>query len=212
MPTENDVAEAIASCQQERVKALVTGQLEQGVPAAEVLAQCNRGMIELGDRFGRGDCFLPELMFGGVIMKWVTSELQPRLTAEGPAQTVGKAVMGTVHHDVHDIGKDIVVMMLRGVGFDVVDLGVDVPPATFVEAVSNHHPAVVGMSVLLTTCYASVTATVGAIRDAGLRDGLSLMVGGAAASDLLSEKSGCDFYGKTAVDGVKYASSLVGLS
>jgi len=211
MPNENDLADAIANCQEDRVKQLVTEQLQQGVPAAEVLAQCNRGMIELGDRFGRGDCFLPELMFGGMIMKWVTSEVGPALAEQGPASNVGKAVMGTVHHDVHDIGKDIVVMMLRGVGFDVVDLGVDVPPEKFVEAVRDHQPAVVGMSLLLTTCYDSVIATVTAIRDAGLRDGLSLMVGGAAASDLLSEKSGCDFYGKTAVDGVQFASQLVGL-
>jgi methylmalonyl-CoA mutase cobalamin-binding domain/chain len=120
-------------------------------------------------------------------------------------------VMGTVQHDVHDIGKDIVTMMLRGVGFQVIDLGVDVPPEKFVEAVRGHQPCVVGMSVLLTTCYKSVGATVEAIRQAGLGDQVSLMVGGAAASELLREKAGCDFYGKTAVDGVQFAAKLAGI-
>jgi 5-methyltetrahydrofolate--homocysteine methyltransferase len=89
-------------------------------------------------------------------------------------------------------------------------LGVDVPPEKFVEAIREHSPQVVGLSILLTTCYESVRATVDAIRDAGHRDGLSIMVGGAAASQMLCEHAGCDFYGKTAVDGMKYASELAG--
>ena len=109
--------------------------------------------------------------------------------------------MGSVQHDVHDIGKDIVITMLRGVGFEVVDLGVDVPAAKFVQAVAEHKPQVVGMSVLLTTCFKSVIATVEAIRRAGQRQNVAIMVGGAAASDLLSENAGCDFYGRSAVDG-----------
>ena len=117
-----------------------------------------------------------------------------------------------MQHDVHDIGKDIVIMMLRGVGFEVVDLGVDVSPAKFVEAVQTHRPQVLGLSVLLTTCYNSVTETVTALREAGCRDGLSIMVGGAAASQLLSENAGCDFYGRTAVDGMKHAGSVVGVA
>jgi 5-methyltetrahydrofolate--homocysteine methyltransferase len=120
--------------------------------------------------------------------------------------------MGSVQHDVHDIGKDIVIMMLRGVGFEVVDLGVDVPAAKFVQAIAAHQPQVVGMSVLLTTCFKSVIATVEAIRQAGQRQGVSIMVGGAAASDLLSANAGCDFYGRSAVDGVKFADSVVGVS
>jgi 5-methyltetrahydrofolate--homocysteine methyltransferase len=125
------------------------------------------------------------------------------------AEPIGKVVMGTVQHDVHDIGKDIVVMMLRGIGFEVIDLGVDVRPERFVEAIGEHRPTVAGISVLLTTCYQSVTATVEAIKQAGLRDGVGLMVGGAAASELLRENAGCDFYGKTAVDGMKFVGRFV---
>jgi methylmalonyl-CoA mutase cobalamin-binding domain/chain len=179
------------------------------MPAGEILTECNRGMIELGNRFADGNCFLPELMFGGMMMKAVMTQLGPHLGAAPEKQTVGTVVIGSVQHDVHDIGKDIVVMMLRGVGMKVVDLGVDVPPAKFVAAIREHNPQVVGMSVLLTTCFKSVAATVEAIRQSGLRDGLKIMVGGAAASQLMAESTGCDYYGKTAVDGVHYAGRLV---
>jgi methylmalonyl-CoA mutase cobalamin-binding domain/chain len=183
----------------------VRQRIAAGVPAGDILAECNRGMVELGNRFAVGDCYLPDLMFAGMIMKGVAAELGPLLEKGETTASSGTVVMGSVLHDVHDIGKDIVVMMLRGVGFDVVDLGVDVSPDKFVEAIHRHQPAVVGMSLLLTTCFKSVANTVQAIRDAGLRDSLSIMVGGAAASDLLASNAGCDFYGKTAVDGLKYA-------
>jgi 5-methyltetrahydrofolate--homocysteine methyltransferase len=168
-------------------------------------------MVELGNRFSRDECFIPDLMFGGIIMKGVMAELEPLLGAGQAPAFLAKAVMGTVQHDVHDIGKDIVTMMLRGAGFDVVDLGIDVAPQRFVEAVRTHEPAVVGMSLLLTTCFKSVNATVEAIREAGLRDRVTIMVGGAAASQLLSQNAGCDFYGKTAVDGLHFARQVAGV-
>ncbi|NMC20439.1 MAG: 5-methyltetrahydrofolate--homocysteine methyltransferase [Thermogutta sp.] len=211
---EGSLAEAIAVCDEPRVMELLRSRLADGVPPVEILAECNRGMIELGNRFNREECFLPDLMFGGMIMKNVMAELGPRL-GPGEAETAthkATAVIGTVQHDVHDIGKDIVVMMLRGAGFKVVDLGVDTPPEKFVEAIREHRPVVVGMSLLLTTVYSSVLATVEAIRSAGLRDGLALMVGGAAASELLAEKAGCDFYGKTAADGLRYACQVADIA
>jgi len=204
------LAIALAECREKDVQSLVQERIAAGAPATEIIAECNRGMVELGNRFADGRCFIPELMFGGMIMKTVTERLAPMIEASASGPPVGRVVMGSVLHDVHDIGKDIVIMMLRGVGFEVVDLGVDVPPEKFVEAIRQYHPQVVGMSVLLTTCYDSVVATVEAIRQAGLREGLSIMVGGAAASPLLSENAGCDYYGKTAVDGMKYASAVVG--
>ena len=207
MTQESELSRALTECRQDEVKALVREQIDSGIPAAEIVAQCNRGMIELGDRFGRGECFLPELMVSGMIMKGVMADLEPLLDASEPTDDAGKVVMGSVQYDVHDIGKDIVVMMLRGVGFDVVDLGVDVPPEKFVAAVREHQPQTVGLSILLTTCFKSVAATVAAIKSAGLRDQVSIMVGGAAASDLLSENAGCDFYGKSAVDALRHATA-----
>ncbi len=213
--SEKTLVEAIAYCDEPTALRLVKEALQAGVPPQEILAQCNQGMLELGNRFSRDECFLPDLMFGGMIMKNIMAELGPHLAKQAGDQagtSKAKAVIGTVQHDVHDIGKDIVVMMLRGSGFEVIDLGVDVPPARFVEAIRQHQPCVVGMSLLLTTCYSSVTATVEAIRQAGLRDQVAIMVGGAAASELLAKNAGCDFYGKTAVDGLKFACQVAGMA
>jgi 5-methyltetrahydrofolate--homocysteine methyltransferase len=212
MAQESSLAEAISQCQENRVKELIREKLAAGESPNDIVAECNRGMVELGNRFARDECFIPDLMFGGMIMKGVMAELGPKLAESQAAQPVATAVMGSVQHDVHDIGKDIVIMMLRGSGFEVIDLGVDVPPQKFVEAIRQHRPAVVGMSVLLTTCFKSVIATVEAIREAGLRDQISVMVGGAAASQMLADNAGCDFYGKSAVDGLKYACQVAGVA
>jgi methylmalonyl-CoA mutase cobalamin-binding domain/chain len=211
MADHDDLAAALASCEEEKALGLLRAGLAAGDSPHDLLGACNRGMIELGNRFGREECFLPDLMFGGMIMKRIMEELGPRLGVAEAVEARATAVMGTVQHDVHDIGKDIVVMMLHGAGFDVIDLGVDVPPQQFAEAVRRHKPAVVGMSLLLTTGFKSVAATVQAIRDAGLRQKVSIMVGGAAASDLLSQNAGCDFYGKTAVDGLDFARRVAGV-
>jgi 5-methyltetrahydrofolate--homocysteine methyltransferase len=209
MTQDQSLAGALANCYDEKVVALLRERFAAGAAPEEILAECNRGMTELGERFAREDCYIPDLLFGGRIMKAVMEELAPLLEKSDPGEPAGTVVMGTVRHDVHDIGKDIVVMMLRGIGFEVIDLGVDVPPEKFVEAIAEHQPVAAGMSVLLTTCFESVRGTVKAVKQAGLRDGVALMVGGAAASDLLAENTGCDFYGKTAVDGMKFAGRLV---
>ena len=211
MKPTNELVEAIGHVQEAEVLSRVREKIDAGVPAAEILADCNRGMVLLGERFADEDCFLPELMYGGMVMKAVMGELAPLLEKSESPKSAGTVVMGTVQHDVHDIGKDIVVMMLRSIGFEVIDLGTSVPPEGFVEATAKHKPVAMGMSVLLTTCYESVTATVDAVKRAGLRENLSVIVGGAAASELLSDKAGCDFYGKTAIDGVKFAGRLVGI-
>lgn len=128
MDQPGSLFEAIAQARETEAMTIVRRQIAAGVPAADILAECNRGMVELGNRFAGGDCFLPDLMFGGMIMKGVTAELGPLLGQGQAAKSCGSVVMGSVQHDVHDIGKDIVVTMLRGVGFEVIDLGVDVVP------------------------------------------------------------------------------------
>ncbi len=186
---------------------IVSQKINDGVPAPDIVNECHIGMTDLGRRFDEGDCFVPELVVAGKIMEKIMTQLEPLL--EGSDQnkdSVGKVVMGTVQNDVHDIGKDIVVMMLRGSGFEVIDLGINVPPEKFVEAIKENNPSVVGMSVLLTTCYKSIIDTIQAIKDAGQRDKISIMLGGAAATEMLADKTGCDYYGKTAVDAVSHAS------
>lgn len=201
------IAQTLNQLNQSELKQLVAQAIQNGVPAADILTQCQEGMAEIGRRFDQGDCFIPELIVAGKIMESVMKELEPLLKeAAQIKQGAGSVVMGTVLNDVHDIGKDIVVMMLRGSGFEVIDLGVNVPPAKFVEAIRENNPIVVGMSVLLTTCYKSIADTVEEIKKAGLRDKVSIMLGGAAATQILAEKTGCDFYGKTAMDAVNHTS------
>lgn len=196
---------SLSQCNDPAVMQSIDELLASGMPAEQIVAVCNEGMGVLGQRFDDGDAFIPDLMFGGLIMKKAMTRLEP-LLSENTAQTKGKSfVIGTVQHDVHDIGKDITAMILRGNGFHVIDLGVDVAPERFVEAIREYKPDFLGMSVLLTTCYKSVTKTADAIRAAGLGDAVKTCVGGAAASQLVADRSGIDFYGKTAIESVNWA-------
>jgi len=200
--------ESLSTCDEDAVMAAINRLNDAGVPAEEIVTMCNEGMGLLGERFDQGEAFIPDLMFGGLIMKKAMEKLAPLLTS---AQTgkIGKTfVIGTVEHDVHDIGKDITAMVLRGNGFNVIDLGVNVAPERFVEAIREHQPEFVGMSLLLTTCYRSITATMKAINEAGLRDSVKICVGGAAASELVAERCGMDYYAVTAIDGVRWAKSF----
>jgi len=209
MGGRSDLAQAMSNLKEAEVQALVKRKLQAGVPAAEILAQCREGLAELGRRFQEGEYYIPELVYGGEIMKKLMRDLGPSLkelpTARAEAETV---VIGTVRRDIHDIGKDIVALMLRGSGFRVIDLGVDVPAERFVEAIRKGNASVAGMSVFLTSCCRSIEETVEAIRGAGLREKVSVMIGGAAASDMVAEKTGCDYYGETAVDAVNYVSAV----
>lgn len=204
-----DLKEAMSDLKEAQVYALVKEKLGAGVSATEILAQCREGLAELGKRFEKAECYIPELMYGGVIMKKVVGDLSPMLEETESHETkAATVVMGTVHRDIHDIGKDIVVLMLRGSGFNVIDLGVDVSPQKFVQAVKENDASVVGMSVFLTTCCKFISETVDAIKEARLRNKVSIMIGGAAASDMVSERTGCDFYGETAVNAVAYATKV----
>jgi 5-methyltetrahydrofolate--homocysteine methyltransferase len=208
-PSDNNtLKESLAGCDESAVMAAIDRLTGDGVPAEEIVAVCNDGMALLGERFDQGEAFIPDLMFGGMIMKKVMEKLVPSLSSETAGKQGKTFVIGTVQHDVHDIGKDIAAMVLRGNGFNVVDLGVDVPPERFVEAIREHKPEFVGMSLLLTTCYRSITATMQAINDAGLRNAVKICVGGAAASELVAERCGLDHYAATAVDGVNWAKSF----
>jgi len=192
--------EALADCRETEALEALERLLESKADAAEIVAACNEGMAMLGEKFDAGDAFIPDLMFSGMIMKKAMQRLSPLLSGETQLPKGKTFVIGTVQHDVHDIGKDITAMILRGNGVEVIDLGVDVPPEKFVEAVREHKPDFLGMSVLLTTCYKSVMQTMEAIQAAGIRDSLRICIGGAAASPLIAERCNIDFYGKTAVD------------
>jgi len=205
-PTDkNSLKESLSLCDEAAVMTTVDRLIAEGIAAGDVATVCNEGMGLLGERFDQGEAFIPDLMLGGLIMKKVMTKLSPLLTSEETVKQGRTFVIGTVQHDVHDIGKDITAMVLRGNGFNVVDLGVNVAPGRFVEAIREHQPEFVGMSLLLTTCYKSVVATMKAIVEAGLRDSVKICIGGAAASGLVAERCGLDYYAESAVDGVNWA-------
>ncbi len=199
------LAQAMIELDQNKVKSIVQQLIDEGVAASDIVSYFNDGMVEIGARFESGDCFIPELVIAGKMMEDAIEELKPLLAKDQPVETKGCVVLGTVQHDIHNIGKDIVGMMLRGAGFKVIDLGVNVSPQRFVEAVINNDAAIVALSVLLTTGYQSVANTISCLQEAELRDSVKVILGGAAASEMLAEKTGCDVFGKTAIDAVRQA-------
>jgi methylmalonyl-CoA mutase cobalamin-binding domain/chain len=211
MAEKESISQAMSDLDEEKVKELIKKQIADGVPANQILKECQKGMVEIGKKYEEGVYFVSELMYAGEIMKDITAQLEPMLKgAKESEKTIGKVVLGTVKGDIHDLGKDIVGLMLRGVGFEVIDLGVDASPEKFVQAIKDSGATIVGMSVFLTSAYSSATATVEAIKKAGLRDKVSIMIGGGPVTDLVCQSTGCDFYGKDAVAGIEFALKVVG--
>lgn len=211
MAQQESLSQAMADLAEGRVKELIKEKVAAGVPASQILKECQAGMIQTGKRYEEGKYFVSELMYAGEIMKDIMSDLGPMLTEEPTSEaTLGKVVLGTVRGDIHDLGKDVVGLMLGGAGFEVIDLGVDVAPEKFVKAIEESGATIVGLSVFLTMAYESAKATVDAIKEAGLRDKVSIMIGGGPVTDLVSEKTGCDFYGVDAVAGINFALKVVG--
>lgn len=209
MAQQENLSQAMASLAEDEVKRIIKEKLESGVPADEIMKECQQGMFEIGNLYEAGTYFVSELMYAGEIMKDIMAELGPMLKRDAEAAgSRGTVILGTVKGDIHDLGKDVVALMLRGSGFKVIDLGVDVLPEQFVDAIKENDAILVGMSVFLTMAYAAATATVDAIKAAGLRDQVSIMIGGGPVTDLVCEKTGSDFYGKDAVAGMNYALSV----
>ena len=167
------------------------------------------GMNEVGVRFKRGDMFVPEVLMSADAMQAGLQILRPELIASG-AKLIGKILLGTVKGDLHDIGKNLVGMMCEGAGFEVIDIGFDVEPETFIEDIKKHQPNIVGMSAMLTTTMRAMGHTIKAIEEAGLREQIKVMVGGAPVDAEFARRIGADGYGSNAPSGVDLAKQLVG--
>src|SRR6187431_3562075 len=163
---------------------------------------------EVGARFERGDFFVPEMLIAGRAMAGSMEVLRP-LLAETGVETIGKFLMGTVKGDVHDIGKNLVNIMLEGAGFEVIDLGVQVPPERFVEKIIEHEPDIVGFSAFLTTTMPMFKANINALEKAGLRDKVIVMVGGAPVTQEYADAVGADAYAADASTAVRKAKDLI---
>ena len=190
-------------------KQLITG----GEDPLKILKSCSEAMETVGKRFETGEYFLPQLILAGEMLKQISEMLKPQLKdkkAAATSESLGKVLMGTVKGDIHDIGKDIVTFMLEVNGFQVLDLGIDVPPGKFVEAIKDFQPQVVGMSCLLTLAFESMKETVEVIEKAGLRRGVKIMVGGGQVSEMVREYANADAYGEDAIAAVRLAKDWTG--
>lgn len=194
----------------EKTHKLVERGLEKGLSPKEILDNgLIVGMDEVGARFKRGDMFVPEVLMSADSMTAGMVILRPLLVASG-AKMLGKILMGTVKGDLHDIGKNLVSMMCEGVGFEVIDIGFNVEPEKFIKAIKQHQPQVVGMSAMLTTTMRAMGHTIKAIEEAGLRDQIKVMVGGAPLDRDFADAIGADGYGSNAPSGADLAKQLVG--
>ena len=192
----------------EAVAELVQDALDAGMAPSEVLSDALlAGMDEVGRDFKAGVLFVPEVMFSARAMKAGMAVLRP-LLAESDMASSGKCVIGTVKGDLHDIGKNLVTMMLDGGGFEAIDLGIDLEPGTFVDAVREHKPDLVGISALLTTTMTHMQTTIEALEEAGLRDSVKIMIGGAPVTADFAKQIGADAYAPDAATAVELAREL----
>jgi 5-methyltetrahydrofolate--homocysteine methyltransferase len=187
----------------------VQAALDAGEEAGNILNQSMIGaMQEVGQRFENGDCFVPEMLIAARAMKIGLGILRPHLVA-ADIKPLGKVIVGTVKGDLHDIGKNLVSMMMEGAGFDVVDLGVDIEAAKFVEAVKEHQPDIVALSALLTTTMPSMKLTINALTEAGIRSQVKVMVGGAPVSQTFADEIGADLFASNAAAAANIAKENV---
>jgi len=201
-----ELIEAITEMREEDAVAIARQLLDAGTDPAEVLDACRQAMGIVGKRFETGESFIPELILAGEILGQISAILKPRMQQAGESKKLGKIVLGTVQGDIHDIAKDIVAFMLDINGFDVTDLGVDVPPARFVEAVKQSGAKIVGLSGFLTLAYDPMKYTVQALKEAGLND-VKVMIGGGQIDEQIRHYTGADAYGKDAMAAVTIAKS-----
>ena len=193
-------------------KADVEKALAEGIAPDVILKEgLIAAMGEVGRLFEENEYFVPEMLVSARAMQNGLSVLKPYL-AEAGAKPTGKVVIGTVKGDLHDIGKNLVAMMLEGAGFEIVDLGTDVSPEKFVKAVLEQKPQLVGMSALLTTTMPSMGTTVKALVEAGVREQVKVMIGGAPVTDAFAKQIGADGYAPDASSAVRLAKSLVGVA
>ena len=204
-----EIASNLYEGEDEAVAELVQKALDQGMAPEEALqGGLIAGMDEVGRDFKAGDLFVPEVLIAARAMHAGMDVLRP-LLAESDSVSAGKYLIGTVKGDLHDIGKNLVKMMLEGAAFETIDLGSDVEPQAFVDAVREHKPVLIGMSALLTTTMVQMKAAIEALEEAGLRDSVKIMVGGAPVTDAFAKEIGADAYAPDAASAVDRARELV---
>jgi len=205
-----NLTNALADLKEEEALKIVKDRLNAGEEPLKILDDARKGMEIVGKRFADSQYFIPDLVYSGEILKAVTELVKPKLSKTAETKRVGKIVFGTVAGDIHDIGKDIVVFMLDVNGFEVHDLGVDVPAKKFVDKIKETSAPMVGLSGFLTLAFDSMKDTVEAMKAAGLRDKVKVMIGGGQITEEIRKYTGADAYGRDAMAGVALAKKWAG--
>ena len=205
-----DIASGVYNGEADTVTTLVTKAVDEGIDAQEVLSNgLIAGMDEVGKDFKAGELFVPEVLIAARAMHAGMDILRP-LLAESGVPTAGKCIIGTVQGDLHDIGKNLVRMMLEGAGYEIVDLGTDVNAEDFVAAVREHQPQILGLSALLTTTMVTMKATIEALDEAGVRDSVKIVIGGAPVTAAFADEIRADGYAPDAASAVDLVRELTG--
>lgn len=206
------LAQLLSDLKEDEAKKYVKEALEKGTDPTKLLEEAKEGMSIVGQRFSSGEYFIPDLLYSGEIMKELVALLEPKLkeVRGTEAKKLGKVIIATVEGDIHDIGKNLVVFMLEIGGFEVYDLGIDVPVQTIVDKVKETDAPVVGLSGFLTLAYDSMKKTIEALEAAGLRDKVKVMIGGGQIDEHVKEYTGADAFGLDAMDAVKLAKQWIG--
>jgi methanogenic corrinoid protein MtbC1 len=205
-----DFINLLADLKEDEVIKLVKERLDAGEEAMAILEDSRKAMEVVGDRFAGGDYFIPELVYSGELLKQITELVKPYLTQSAETKHLGKVVIGTVVGDIHDIGLNIVGFMLNVNGFDVYNLGVDVPVEKFVEKMKETSAPILGLSGFLTLAFDSMKETVEALEAAGIRDKMKIMIGGGQIDDEIRKYAKADAYGKDAMEAVALAKKWIG--
>jgi methanogenic corrinoid protein MtbC1 len=205
-----NLVSALADLKEKEVLKLVEDRLNTGEDPLNILDDARSALEIVGKRFSDSEYFIPDLIFAGEILKTITQMVKPKIAKGAEIKRIGKVVIGTVAGDIHDIGKDLVVFMLDVNGFEVFDLGIDVPAQKFIDKIKETESRVVGLSGFLTLAFQSMKDTVEAIKKAGFRDKVKIMIGGGQIDDLVRNFTGADAYGKDAMEAVKLAKGWIG--
>jgi 5-methyltetrahydrofolate--homocysteine methyltransferase len=205
-----ELVDAMVGMKEQDAISIAKDLIDKGTDPLEIFGACREAMDAVGKRFEKGEFFLPELMMAGEMLRQISELIKPLMKEEAKSGgDAGKVIIATVAGDIHDIGKDIVVLMLDVNGFDVLDLGIDVPADKIVDAIKDFQPSVVGLSGFLTLAFDSMKETVDKIKDAGLKDNIKIMIGGGQIDDEIVKYSGADAFGKDAMEAVKLAQRWV---
>ncbi len=204
------IAESLAGLDDSTLKATLEKAIEEGISVEKIIRDgIGKGMEDVGLRYENGEFFLSELIMAATLMKECMETIKPLLKVEDAKTSAGKVIIGTVAGDLHDIGKNIVIAMLESAGFQVTDLGVDVSPQKFVDAIKEQKPDIISMSVLLSATVDKIKETIEALEFVGIRDTVKVLVGGRALDNRLAREMGADAYGDDAWDAVRKAKILL---